>query len=114
MFAATFFSMCQTDRLLDAGEVAAILGKTRSWVEEEARCRRIPVTMPGRSYRWTLAQVGEIIAAFAVVPGTGTPPRAPGRRRKAPPEPAEDAVPMLHGRTPRRLLAATAVSQPAA
>jgi hypothetical protein len=102
--------VCQCQQqLLTADEAAPILGKTPSWLNEEARLRRVPFTMMGRSYRWTSAQLAEIIASREIRPQLEQPSRAPALRRV--PEPAAIPETLLTARIPRRLRAA---SEPAA
>lgn len=52
----------QDDPLLDAGQVAAMLGVTRSWVYEQSRQRRIPTVTLGRYRRYRRSSVLRWIA----------------------------------------------------
>ncbi|MFG2694838.1 helix-turn-helix domain-containing protein [Kitasatospora sp. NPDC048407] len=50
--------------LFQPADVAKALGKSEWWVKEQARRGRIPFTKPGRAYRFTAAQVTEIVRLY--------------------------------------------------
>jgi hypothetical protein len=95
-------------RVYTADEAAAILRCKPSWLKEQARQWMIPVTFIASSYRWTGAQLDEILALGERRPRTRAAPARPvtPAPRKAPrsPEPPAGApeVPLLQARPPRR------------
>lgn len=79
-----------------AEEAAGILKCTANWLKEKARTRKIPFTMVGGGYRWTPAQLAEIVRSREVRPGVHLAPRVPRRQRD------DGAVTALRARTPKR------------
>jgi predicted site-specific integrase-resolvase len=69
--------------LLDAAQVAKIIGKTKNWVMTQARAGKIVYTKVGRHKRWTLEQVNEIIRSWEHKPQTVVVARVSSRRRAA-------------------------------
>lgn len=53
----------ETDRLLDAGEVAAVLGVPKTWVYAETRAGRLPYVELGRYRRYRRSALDAWIAA---------------------------------------------------
>jgi len=49
-------------RLLDAGQVAALLGVPKSWVYEQSRLGRIPTVALGRYRRYRRRAIAEWVA----------------------------------------------------
>ena len=47
--------------LYTADEAAAILRVTRSWLERRAAARKVPFTMLGGGYRFTVKHLAEIV-----------------------------------------------------
>ena len=84
-------------RVYDAVELSPILKCTPAWLKEKARRREIPFTLLSGSYRWTDAQVEEIVALFTVNPALERP--AASRHTSQAPG---NAVPVLRARPPRR------------
>jgi hypothetical protein len=84
-----------------AGEAAAILKCTASWLKEQARRRRIPFTRIGGGYRWTPAHLEEIVRLGEHKPEPLLAPRAAVRRAPAAPAGAPEVV--LRGRIPPRM-----------
>ena len=78
-----------SDRLLDAKEVAVLLGVPESWVRESARSGAIPHVRLGRYVRFDLIDV-EVWIASCKHPGRATalrqviPNEAPSRAGEAP------------------------------
>lgn len=58
--------------LMTSTDVAAILGKSRSWVQRQAAAGTIGYTKVGRSVRFTEAQVAAFIDSLTVI--AGAPP----------------------------------------
>lgn len=77
----------RTTPLLAAADVAVILGKSKTWVHEQARAGRIAHHRVGRTLRFTQQDVRDYLAT--VRRGTagenpwGLTPRATSRRRRA-------------------------------
>lgn len=88
-----------------AEEAAVILRGTASWLEEQARLRRIPFTMIGGSYRFTDAHLIQILKLFEEQPTGASSSHAP-RRRADPALP--EGVTALKARRPKRSRAASA------
>ena len=63
------------DRLLDASEVAELLGVPRSWVYSETRAGRIPHVVIGRYRRYRKAAVERWIADHERGPVAADEPR---------------------------------------
>jgi excisionase family DNA binding protein len=57
-----------TPALYTAEEAAEILRVKKSWLERQAAARKIPFTMLGRSYRFTLAHLAAIVRMHEEVP----------------------------------------------
>lgn len=58
--------------LYTADEAAAILRVRRSWLERQAAARRVPFTLLGGCYRFTVAHLHEIVRIFEPAPSTTT------------------------------------------
>lgn len=56
--------------LMTSTDVAAILGKSRSWVQRQAAAGTIGYTQVGRSVRFTEAQVAAFIDSLTVTAGS--------------------------------------------
>lgn len=87
-----------TPRRLHTSEQAAdVLQCTKSWLQDQARQRRIPFTMIAGSYRFTDEHIAEIIRIYEQHPEAET--GLPVRRR---PEAAPVNGAGLRARPPRR------------
>ncbi|MFE2426591.1 DNA-binding protein [Streptomyces sp. NPDC059373] len=84
-------------------EVAAVLGCSTWWVKDRARRRLIPFTRVGRAYRFTAAQLTEIIHLHEERPAQAAPHvvSAPPPPAPRPSRSGESAV-RLQARAPRR------------
>ncbi|MEV7805082.1 hypothetical protein AB0O28_19235 [Microbispora sp. NPDC088329] len=67
--------------LLNKHQLAEILGKPVTYVEENCAARRWPFTRAGREYRFTEEQAQRIIASLAVEPQKPAPAHAPRNAR---------------------------------
>jgi hypothetical protein len=98
--------MCQQERVYRAEEAAPRLGKSASWLSEEARLGRVPYKWMGRTRVWTDAQIAEIIALSPEVrPHLEQPTRAPSRQPAVTGKPAATALRVLAPTRPRRAVA---------
>jgi excisionase family DNA binding protein len=68
------------DRLLNAEDVAGLLGKSPKWVANAARNGTLPARKVGRQWRWT---EGDVAAYVESLGAPATTSKAPVRRRRA-------------------------------
>lgn len=94
-------------RLYTAAQVADLLQVKQSWIEEQARRRRIPFTMPANSYRFSSSHIEEIIALFEKLPCENVSTR-PASARRSPSKPGGGTVTTLKARPPKARRAAGA------
>lgn len=87
-------------RVYTAAEASVLLRCKASWLEDQARRRRIPFSMIGGSYRFSDQHVAEIIAIYEQRPEDAAPPKAVRRRTGADDQPAGPVS--LQARRPRR------------
>lgn len=87
-------------------QAAEMLQCTESWLKEQARQRKIPFTMLGRSYRFTADHLIQIMHIMEQRPSSSQlAERAPRTRpsRKAAPAASESGIERLHARIPKGL-----------
>ncbi|MEU8278168.1 hypothetical protein ACFYOK_37625 [Microbispora bryophytorum] len=90
--------------LLNKHQLAQILDKPVTYVEENCASRRWPFTFVGREYRFTEDQAQRIIASLAVEPQKPAPAHAPrsARARKSAPTSAGSSTSAVPQGNPSR------------